>query len=159
MNKNNLLKLISSIAICQLAGIIGSIFTAPAIPGWYSGLIKPAFNPPSWIFGPVWITLYTLMGISLYLIWVGKSDKKQKKRNIRIFLLHLIFNSMWSVLFFGLKNPALALIDIIFLLMFISYIIWRFWKVNKLSASLLIPYWVWVAFASVLNFYLWRLNF
>ena len=93
-----------------------------------------------------------------YLIWKEKDSQKNKNLNIKIFLIHLVFNSTWSILFFGLKNPALAFINIIILLALISYIIWIFWKTNKLSASLLIPYWLWVAFASVLNFYIWQLN-
>ncbi len=101
------LLLISSILLSQLAGFVGAIATTPAIPGWYAFLIKPSFNPPSWIFGPVWTTLYTLMGISLYIIWSKGYHKKNIKFAVNLFFLHLAINSIWSVTFFGLKNLAL----------------------------------------------------
>lgn len=158
MKKENTIKLIISIALCQAAGLIGSVFTAPAIAGWYSGLIKPGFNPPSWVFGPVWTLLYTLMGLSLYLIWREGIKQKKVRQAVIIFIIHLAFNTVWSIIFFGFQSPAWAFVDIILLWLMIGLIIHYFWKIKKLSAYLLIPYWAWVSFAAVLNFYLWRLN-
>ncbi len=150
--------LILFILICQLPGIIGSVFTVSAIPGWYAYLQKPAFNPPNWIFGPVWISLYTMMGISLFLIWLKKKEYKLAKPAIILFLFHLILNGAWSILFFGLKNPLLALIDIFFLWLIIIILVWQFWLIRKPAAYLLFPYLAWVSFAMVLNFEIWRLN-
>lgn len=155
--------MILSIAICQLAGIIGAFFTTPAIPTWYVGLVKPSFNPPSWLFGPVWTLLYTLMGISLYKIWLKKSTLLGKKKSeaifaIKIFGIHLALNSLWSIIFFGFKNPQIAFFEIVVLWTFIIYVIKLFWKIEKISGILLLPYLVWVSFAMVLNFSIWTLN-
>ena len=154
----NTLKLITTIIICQLAGFVGSLFTTPAIPTWYASLVKPAFSPPNWLFAPVWLSLYTLMGISLFLIWrQGWSDKRVKSAFI-LFLIHLIFNALWSVLFFGLQNPLLGLIGIILLLILIIIIIVKFYKINHIAAYLLIPYLLWVSFATLLNLSFYILN-
>ena len=114
MKLSNPLKLIISIFSPLLAGFIGSYFTSPNIPTWYASLNKPFFNPPSWLFGPVWTLLYILMGISLYQIWISQKSK-QKTKAIKLFLIQLVLNSLWSILFFGLQNPFLAFIEIIFL--------------------------------------------
>lgn len=151
-------KLIFSILICQSAGIVGSVFTFSAIPTWYSTLIKPSFGPPNYLFGPVWTILYMLMGISLYLIWQKGLKKKEVKKAIVLFLVHLIFNTGWSIIFFGLKNIALALAEIIVLLVLIIAIIMKFYRIDKTAAYLLIPYLIWVSFATYLNYYLWILN-
>ena len=108
-------KLIAAVVICQFAGIVGSFFTAPAIPGWYETLVRPALNPPSWVFGPVWLTLYFLMGISLYLVWQKGLKRKEVQIAMSVFGVQLVLNATWSVLFFGLQNPALALVDIVLL--------------------------------------------
>lgn len=147
-----------SILASQLAGFIGAFATTPAIPGWYANLVKPFFNPPSWIFGPVWTLLYTLMGISLYLIWVKGYQKKKIKEGVWLFFAHLAFNTLWSLVFFGLKNVGLAFIVIVILWAMIAYLIKTFWKIDKRASYLLIPYLAWVSFASVLNFYIWILN-
>lgn len=150
--------LVFSILISQLAGIIGSLTTMPAITGWYANLNKPFFNPPNWIFGPVWITLYTLMGISLYLVWIKNGKKKKHSNIIAFFLTHLVFNSLWSIVFFGLKNTSLALIIILILWTMIFTLIKKFKEINKSSAYLLFPYLAWVTFATLLNFAIWQLN-
>lgn len=149
-------KLAISLILPQLAGVLGSLFTAPAIDGWYAGLVKPEFNPPGWIFGPVWITLYILMGISVYLIWSARG--KNSKNLTNLFWLHLIFNAMWSVIFFGLHLPGWALINLIIIWIFIVIFIIRFWSVNRWASALLIPYLLWVSFAGVLNYFIWYLN-
>lgn len=156
MRKLDWLKLLSSIGFCQVAGAIGSIFTASAIPFWYASLAKPFFNPPAWVFAPAWITLYSLMGISLYLVWISKT--KLKREAIKIFTLQLVFNSLWSIIFFGLRLPAIAFIEIIILWFLILATIIKFYKINKISAYLLIPYILWTSFASLLNFSIWVLN-
>lgn len=150
------MKLIVSLLIPQLAGIIGSFFTISAISTWYKFLNKPSFSPPNWLFGPVWLTLYFLMGIALYLNWIKKT--KSAKFNVNLFFIHLFFNAIWSPIFFGAKNLLLALIVIIIILFLIILMIVKFWKVNKISSYLLIPYLLWVSFATVLNYFIWRLN-
>ncbi len=157
MKKQNLIKLIFSIVICQLAGIIGSVFTAPAIQGWYTGIAKPAFNPPSWIFAPVWTTLFLLMGISLYLIIREKQTPKIRIAEY-VFTIQLVLNIIWSVLFFGLQNPGAAFAEIIILWIAIAGSIYYFYKINKTAAYLLVPYIAWVSFATILNYSIFVLN-
>jgi translocator protein len=151
------LKLVVSLVMCQLAGIIGSLFTIQSIPTWYAMLNKPAFNPPNWIFAPVWISLYILMGISFYLIWI-KSDVHNFGFLLSVFLLQLVLNAFWTIIFFGLKSPLFAFVEIIVLWLTILICIISFLPISKISSYLLIPYILWVSFAAVLNFELWRLN-
>jgi tryptophan-rich sensory protein len=158
MTKKNFIALLSSILLSQAAGIIGSIFTISAIPTWYVGLTKPSFSPPNWLFGPVWMTLYTLMGIALYLVSRKKDQDKKRQWASRFFLIHLFFNASWSILFFGLKNPFLGLLDIAFLWLMIVVLTVKFWQIEKAAGILLVPYLLWVSFASLLNFFIWRLN-
>ena len=153
----DILKLAASIILCQLAGFLGSLFTIPAIPTWYATLKKPFFTPPDWIFSPVWISLYTLMGISLFFVW-RKADHPKFKIASIFFFVQLILNSLWSVAFFGLKSPLLGLIDILLLWIATLLTILTFFKVSKFSGVLLIPYLLWVSFAMLLNFSLWVLN-
>jgi len=155
--KINWFRLIVSLVLCQLAGVIGSFFTVNSIPVWYASLNKPSFNPPGWIFGPVWITLYILMGISFYLIWM-KKDKINFKLLSSLFFTQLTLNSLWTIIFFGLHSPFFAFIEIIILWIMILLCIILFYKVSKVSSYLLIPYLLWVSFASILNFFLWKLN-
>ncbi len=153
MKKIDFRKLIPSILLCQTAGIIGALFTTPAIPSWYQTLNKPSFSPPNWLFGPAWLTLYTLMGITFSIIW-----QKKNRPAIKLFLIHLFFNALWSILFFGLKNPLLGLVDILILWCLIVLMIVRFYKINKTASFLLLPYLLWVSFATVLNFFIFKLN-
>jgi benzodiazapine receptor len=146
-----------SLIICQLAGIIGSIFTTPAIPKWYALLEKPSLAPPNWLFAPVWIFLFFLMGISLYLIWQAY-PKKEAKSALLFFMIQLGLNVLWSVIFFGLKSPLIAFFEIIFLWLAILLTIVKSMKVSKVAGYLLLPYILWVNFAAVLNFLLWHLN-
>ena len=151
-----ILKIIISILIPFLASFIGGLFTSSSVSTWYVDLIKPSFNPPSWVFGPVWTILYLLMGVSLYLIWIDKS--KNKKIAFVAFGVQLFFNALWSILFFGLKNPLFAFIEIILLWTAILTTIIYFYRINKNAAYLLIPYILWVSFAAVLNFFIFYLN-
>lgn len=149
-------RLIATITICLSAGAIGSVFTVSSIDTWYRGLNKPAFTPPDWLFAPAWTTLYILMGVSLYLVWSGGFSKNQSA--IGIFFLQLILNAIWSIIFFGLKNPELALAEIIVLWLVIIWTIWAFFPIAKIAAYLLVPYLVWVTFASFLNLSIVFLN-
>jgi len=155
---NNILIFIASIVICQLAGIIGSIFTTPAIPTWYANINKPTFRPPNWVFAPVWTTLFLLMGIALFLIWKKGLDKKENRIAFSIFIFQLILNTLWSVLFFGMKSPFAAFMEIIFLWVAILTSIILFFRISRLAGALLIPYILWVSFASILNFSIWKIN-
>lgn len=161
-NMPNTLKLIVSIVICQMAGVIVSFFTASAVPVWYAILEKPSFSPPNWLFAPVWFILYALMGISLFLVWRHKEKDAKGFCNVcqamALFLVHLVVNALWSVIFFGLKNPFLAFLDILLLLLLILLVFWQFQKIDKIAAYLLTPYAVWVVFAAILNFSIWQLN-
>lgn len=147
----NLSKLVVSVVGCELVGIMGSIFTVPAIPTWYANLVKPFFAPPSWIFGPVWITLYFLMGVSFYLIWKQGWSKKNVKTAGLFFLGQLALNFMWSPIFFGLRSPLLGLLVILTMWVLIVITIKRFYPLSKWAAYLLIPYVLWVSFATILN--------
>jgi len=146
----NYKRLIVSLVSPQLVGLVGSFFTATAISVWYAGLAKPALNPPGWVFGPVWILLYFLMGVSVYLIW-------QKEESTALFWIHLFFNALWSIIFFGLRSPAWALIDLLILWILVIVLIAKFWKISRPAAYLLIPYFLWVSFAGYLNYAIWRL--
>jgi len=159
----NYKRLITSLALPQLAGLIGSFFTVSAISTWYAGLQKPSFSPPNWLFGPTWITLYILMGISVYLVWstYAKASAGQSKENkiaFWLFWVHLFFNALWSVIFFGLQSPGLAFINIIIIWVLIIVLMVKFWRINKWSTYLLIPYFLWVSFAACLNFMILVLN-
>jgi len=158
MNLKNTAKLISSVAVCQAAGIVGSVFTAPAITTWYAQLIKPEFNPPSWLFAPVWIILYTLMGVSLYLILKEDMSDKKIRFAVSIFAVQLTLNAAWSFLFFGLKNLFLAFLEILILWAAVIITIRSFYSISRTAGLLLLPYILWVSFAAVLNFSIWILN-
>ena len=152
------LALLAWIAIAELAGIIGSVFTAPSIPTWYAGLVKPALNPPAWVFAPVWTTLFALMGIAAFLVWQNGLDRKETRVAIGLFLGQLALNTLWSILFFGIHSIAGALIEIILLWLAILATITAFAKISKPAAWLLAPYLAWVTFAAYLTYALWTLN-
>ncbi len=154
----DVLKLVISLVVCQFAGVIGAIFTLPQIPIWYETLNKPSFTPPNWLFSPVWTFLFLLMGVSAFLIWRMGSKKKGVRTALAIFILQLLLNIMWSVLFFGLESIFGGLAGIAILWLAILLTIIRFCKLSKMAGLLLLPYILWVSFASVLNFSIWRLN-
>jgi translocator protein len=146
-----------SIIICQLAGIIGSFSTMSSVKGWYQTINKASFNPPSWVFAPAWTTLFTLMGIAAGIIWLSEKNEARKKA-LTVFVVQLVLNTLWSIIFFGMKNPPLAFIEIIVLWLAILYTIILFRKINKKAALLLIPYILWVSFATVLTLSVILLN-
>jgi tryptophan-rich sensory protein len=157
MKVNDIAKLAVSILLCQLAGFLGSLFTTPAIPTWYQTLHKPFFTPPNWIFSPVWISLFILMGLSLFYVWRRPAHPQFKKALI-FFFVQLVLNILWSLAFFGLRSPLLGLIDIVLLWIAILFTILNFFKVSKFAGVLLLPYLLWVSFATLLTFSLWILN-
>lgn len=144
-------KLILSIVICQLAGASGALFTAPAINTWYATLKKPAFTPPAWLFGPAWTALFLLMGIALYLVWSKGLPFSQIKTAVIFFIAQFALNILWSLLFFGVKSPLAGLIDIAVLWVLILLTIIAFYPISRTAGILLIPYILWVSFATALN--------
>lgn len=153
---NNIVKLLISVAVSFTAAF-GSLTVGDAFTKWYPSLNKPVFTPPGWIFGPVWTILYLMMGIALYLVW-----RDGVKRDIRvavpIFIIQLVLNALWSFIFFGLKAPGAALVEIVVLWMAIVLTVAAFFRISRTAGLLLIPYWLWVTFAVALNFSIWMLN-
>lgn len=163
MDPRDWIRLIACIALCQMVGNLGAVFTFPALVSWYPSLAKPWFNPPAWVFGPVWIVLYTLMGISLFLFWKeGHKARKRKESEFRtgtvLFEVQLLLNLLWSLLFFGLRNPLYGLLGIAILWIMIAATMASFHKVSRNAALLLVPYILWVSFAMVLNAAIFLLN-
>ena len=153
-----LVKLILCIAICQSAGVMGSIFTASSVANWYTTLDIPWFTPSGSIISVVWIILFALMGLSLFLIWQKGVSSIDTKIALGIFALQLLVNILWSYAFFGLQSPLAAFIVILFLWLLIMQCIIRFWYIRKEAALLLVPYILWVSFAAFLNYTIWRHN-
>ncbi|PIU89163.1 TspO protein [archaeon CG06_land_8_20_14_3_00_37_11] len=158
--KVNWRRLLISLLIVFLAGFIGSYFTYPGIQSWYAGLNKPAIAPPNWLFAPVWSALYVLMAFSFYFVW-NKSKVNNKvlvNECMTLFIIQLVLNSLWSIIFFGLHNISLALVEILVLWSFLFLTIVKFYKIDKKSAYLLIPYILWVSFAALLNYSFMAVN-
>ena len=155
---NNLVKLVISVAIPVSVGAISGFFTVSEVGGWYQTINKPSWNPPGWIFGPVWITLYIMMGIALYMVWKTDADPGLKKTAIVIFAIQLMLNFFWSFIFFNQHQVGWALVEILGMWIFILLTIFAFAKVNNNAAWLLVPYISWVSFASILNYAIWKLN-
>jgi len=159
MNKPDLVfKIIICVAICLIIGFTSGFATASSITGWYQTINKPSFNPPNWIFGPMWTLLYILMGVAAALVWYEGLDRKVVKTALTIFGIQILLNGLWSVLFFGLQNPAIALIEIIVLWVLILICIIKFIKIKNVAGYLMIPYLLWVSFATILNASIWYLN-
>ncbi|HRH25993.1 MAG TPA: tryptophan-rich sensory protein [Candidatus Paceibacterota bacterium] len=158
MNKLDWFKLLFLIVVCQSAGLIGSLATYPAIPTWYTSLEKPALNPPSWVFAPVWTTLFVLMGIAAFLIWKKGLARTDVKVALTVFIAQLILNTLWSIIFFGAQNTGLAFFELSVLWIAILCSIVLFARISKPAAWLLLPYILWVSFAGYLNFSIWYLN-
>lgn len=161
----DLIALAASIAVPLALGAAGGIVTARALPDWYAALTKPAWNPPGWVFGPVWTVLYTIMGIAAWLVWrrgravEGSPDERAGVRAaLRIYGAQLAMNAIWTPVFFGVQRLDAALVVILALLVAIGETIRRFRRVSPAAAVLLLPYLAWVAFATVLNWSIWRLN-
>jgi benzodiazapine receptor len=158
MNWEDIVRLIASIVICEGAGGIGAIFTTPAIPNWYRGLKKPSFTPPNAVFGPVWITLYLLMGVAISLVWREGLSQTGVTAAFIVFWGQLVLNVLWSVVFFGFKSLLGGMVVIVLLWLAILASIILFFGVSPVAGGLLIPYVIWVSIAANLNFQVWRLN-
>lgn len=150
------MKYVFAIAICLAVGISSSFFTIADVKTWFVTINKPSWNPPSYLFAPVWTTLYVLMGIAWGIIW--NSNTIEKPRAMQLFIIQLALNFFWSIIFFGMHNISLALFDIIALWVMILLTIFIFGRINKNAAWLLVPYISWVSFATLLNFAIWQLN-
>jgi tryptophan-rich sensory protein len=156
---NKTVKIAIALIVCLMVGYSASVVTRPSVETWYPTLVKPIFNPPNWIFMPMWTLLYILMAVAAGLVWDKiKEQNAEVKKALGFFLIQLTLNAIWSYLFFGLKNPMLALIEIALLWLMIYETYLKFIKINKIAAYLLIPYMAWVAFAAVLNASIWWLN-
>jgi tryptophan-rich sensory protein len=151
-------KLIAAILFCLIVGSLGSLVTTTGPGSWYTSLEKPFFAPPNWVFAPVWITLFILMGIALYLIWQSGTENRDVQIALGFFGVQFILNVIWSFLFFGLRSPLLGLIDIILLWIMIGATIGAFYRVKKIAAYFLIPYIAWVTIATALNGAVYLLN-
>jgi tryptophan-rich sensory protein len=152
------LRLIICVVGCQLAGIVGSVFTVKSISTWYDALQKPSFTPPNWLFGPAWIMLYLLMAIAAFLLWRRGLSDRQIGLALVTFLVQLVLNALWSVIFFGLQSPFGAVIVIVGLWVAILFTIIRFFRISIAAGALLLPYILWVSFAAALNASIWLLN-
>lgn len=151
-------KLIFTFILCESVGSIGSLFVRRDIFVWYESLLKPTFNPPNWVFFPVWTALYALMAMSLYLVWVKKATFKVHRSAYLLFGGQLLINLLWTILFFGMRNIFFGLVDIAILFWFIGVMGLYFYRIDKRAAYLLIPYFIWVGFAGYLNYAIWILN-
>jgi len=158
MNGSNLLKLVASLAVVLAAGGIGSLATMKAIPTWYQGLAKPPFNPPAWLFGPAWTTLYLLMAVAAFLVWKQGFGAPGVRLALAAFLVQLVLNALWSVFFFGMRSPLAGLVDIVVLWLAILATIILFFRVSGAAGILLLPYIAWVTFAAFLNAAILYLN-
>jgi translocator protein len=152
--KRSITGLLLWIAVSLLAGVVGLFFS----PGeWYQELRKPAWTPPRWVFGPVWTFLYIIMGMAAWRVW-GHGGFRKRSLHLFLFFLQLLLNALWSWLFFGMKNPGAALVDLALLWVILGIMLPLFWKVEGMAGKLLVPYFAWVTFALALNFEIWRLN-
>lgn len=146
------------IAICLLAGALGGWATSQSILDWYPTLNKPAWNPPSWIFAPVWTTLYVLMAIAAWLVWKKDARFSGVRVALLLFFLQLALNCLWPFLFFKFRSPAWALVEVATLLIMVALTTWAFFTQSKRAGLLMLPYLAWASFATFLNFTIWRLN-
>ena len=156
--KKGFTRIFIAVTICLIIGFLSSMATQTSIDTWYVTLNKPLFNPPNWIFAPVWTFLYVLMGVAAGIVWNQGFYHKWVKTALYHFGFQLLLNAAWSILFFGLRDPFIAFLDIVALIVLLLFTIRWFYIVNKTAAYLLIPYLVWVIFAAVLNFCIWQLN-
>jgi benzodiazapine receptor len=153
----NKLSLVVSLALCLAAGGLGSLATSAKIPTWYATLAKPSWNPPNWLFAPVWTMLYALMAVAAWIVWTRR-EQAAARAALWLFGVQLVLNTLWSFVFFAAESPGLALAEIVVLWLAIAATIWTFRPISVAAAWMLTPYLAWVSFASCLNFTIWRLN-
>lgn len=156
--KNKWIKLAVAFVLCQGAGALGTVFTVSATSTWYLDLAKPVLNPPSWVFGPVWVALYTLMAIAVWRVWNKKEGSMKARRAFMLFWPHLALNALWTPVFFGLREIFSALMILLVLFVYVLYLIYLFGKADKSAAWLIAPYMLWVGFALYLNYEILILN-
>jgi benzodiazapine receptor len=154
----NMKKLIFSLVICQLAGIISRFFTTASTRTWYNTLAKPSFTPPDWMFGAIWSLLFIFMGIALFLVWTAEVPTKTKQIAMILFFIQLLLTSAWNFLFFALKSPLSGFINILVLIIFILLTMFTFYPICKKAGYLLVPYLLWIVFSAILNYSVWALN-
>ena len=154
MTKNKYLSLFLILLITFIASAIGGFITASFKEPWYSQIILPSFNPPSWVFGPVWTTLYIMMSVAIWKIWINSFDLKL----LKFYLIHLFFNGTWSIIFFGFHQIGLALINLVVIVIFIILLMQRYFIRDKVSLYLMIPYFLWTSYALILNSSIFILN-
>lgn len=152
------LKLLVSLVVCQLAGLVGAMFTTSEISTWYRLLQKPFFSPPNYLFAPVWTLPFVAMAVALFLVWIRIGKEKEKRLAMILFALQLFFNMLWSVVFFGLHSPLAGVFIIIILLFLIIATTLKFLRLSQIAAILMLPYILWVSFATLLNIAIWILN-
>jgi len=153
-----IIKIALVVLVCVSLGFLSGMVTRDSITVWYPTLVKPVFNPPNWIFAPVWTLLYIMMGIAAGLVWTSNTDEKIMKKALGFFAIQFGLNVLWSYLFFGLHNPLLALVEVVLLWLMIFETYNQFKKIDTISGFLLIPYLAWVSFATILNASIWWLN-
>lgn len=151
------LMLVLFLVICLAVGGLGALFTGSSVRHWYPMIQKPSWTPPSGVFGPVWTILYLMMAIAAWLVW-KKQGWSDGAGALRLFAFQLVLNAAWSPLFFGLKSPLAGLLDIVPLWAAILATLISFWKISPAAGALLLPYWLWVSFATALNFAIWKMN-
>lgn len=154
----NWMKLIISLAIPQIVAAVGAYFTITETGTWYQTIAKPSWQPPSWLFAPVWTTLYIMMGIAFYLVWKSNQPIEKKRPAMILWIFQLVFNLAWTIIFFNQHQIGLATIEIICLWLLILATIFAFARINKWAAILLVPYISWVSFATLLTYAIWQLN-
>ena len=155
---NNAVKLIIAVAAPIVIGGLSGFATARGVSTWYPTLVKPSFNPPAWVFGPVWTVLYLMMGVAAFLVWRQGISADGVRVALVVFVVQLALNGLWSILFFGMQSPGWALVEIVVLWLAIGVTIRLFWVVVPAAGALLLPYLAWVSFAAVLNFTIWQIN-
>ena len=155
---SNAIKFVVAVATPLVVGGLSGAATARGVATWYPTLVKPSFNPPAWIFGPVWTLLYLMMGVAAFLVWREGLASDGVRIALAVFGVQLALNGLWSILFFGLRSPGWAFVEILVLWLAIGATVWVFWRVVPAAGALLLPYWAWVTFATVLNGSIWTLN-
>lgn len=151
-------KLVISVIVCELTGVVSSIISQGGMNPWFDTLAKPSWNPPAYLFAPVWTGLYLLMGFSLWLVWKSNSRQPAKGYAMLFFALQLLANFWWSILFFKFHSLSLALMDLTLLFILILITIFRFASISRRASWLLVPYLAWVSFAFLLNFMIYTMN-
>ena len=158
-SEHSIPKLVGSVLLCEAAGGIGSIFTRDSLKEWYPSLKKPSFTPPGWVFGPVWTSLYALMGASFYVAERQQEEGSNEPKASRVlFGVQLVLNVLWSYVFFGRRSPSWALVEIVVLWAAIVATTVTFWRISRTAALLMLPYLLWTSFATLLNYKIWSLN-